>query len=984
MVRPKFSRQACSLAVAAYLVVSLLLPSGAALAQTPSAEQIEAFQNLPPDQQQTILESLGRGGQGSAGTRPRADQRLDFPETVRPRTLRDDTDDQSDTDSENDSRRALRDPRLKGGDTVLLTVEIRQLERPAPELEEKERREREQNRGQGFPIQPAIPGQQAGAANTNRATSGAGGDSREPARLTRTREETDLLEDLRERVLRRNPYKLDKWGILNVPELGPIPLAGLTEEQATARIEAEVRLQDFIVRIMRLPLRPIGAEALKPFGYDLFSGAPSTFAPATDVPVPAEYVVGPGDRIELQLIGNTKGRYSLVVGRDGRVNFPELGPIAVGGRRFEEVRNDLEERVRQQMIGTQASISIGELRSIRIFVLGDAQTPGSYTVSGLSTMTNALFFSGGVKKNGSLRGVQLKRNGRTVSTLDLYDLLLKGDTSADQRLLPGDVIFVPPIGATVGLGGEVRRPAIYELKDETTASQLLQLAGGLTPAADPATATLERVSDKRARITIDVNLGSSPGLAQTLRSGDVLRVPTIRPVLEESVVVSGHVYRPGEYQFKPGMRIADVITSLDELQPNADQRYVLVRREQPPDRRLQVFSANLERALGEPSSAENFALAPRDQVHVFDLESGRDRVIEPLMRELRMQSRIDRPTPEVSVAGKIKVPGKYPLEPGMRLSDLLRAGGSLDEAAYGGQAELTRYQVANGEARQAELIQVDLSRVLAGDPAADIVLQPFDYLVIKEVPLWAAQEEVQISGEVKFPGRYPIHRGETLRSLMERAGGLTDLAFAEGAVFTREELREREKKQLDQLASRMESDVAQFSLQSAQETGKDASQALAVGQSLLTSLRQAQPIGRLVIDLNSSMRAPPGSELDILLKNGDRLVVPRATQEVTVLGEVQSATSHLYRNELSRDDYIAMSGGLTPRADGDRIYIVRADGSVVVRSSRAWFGGGAEIMSGDTIVAPLDTERMRPLPFWTAVTTIIYNLAIAAAAVNSF
>jgi len=220
---------------------------------------------------------------------------------------------------------------------------------------------------------------------------------------------------------------------------------------------------------------------------------------------------------------------------------------------------------------------------------------------------------------------------------------------------------------------------------------------------------------------------------------------------------------------------------------------------------------------------------------------------------------------------------------------------------------------------------------------------------------------------------------------MERAGGLTDLAFVEGTVFTREELKERERKQLETLATRLEADVTQFSLMVAQETGKDASQALTVGQSLLANIRSATPVGRLVIDLQRSMSAQPGSEQDVVLKDGDRLLVPRVTQEVTVVGEVQSVTSHLYRAELSRDDYIAMSGGLTPRADEDRIYVVRADGSVVTRGGNAWFSGGSvDIRSGDTIVAPLDTERMRPLPFWTAVTTIIYNLAVAVAAVNSF
>jgi polysaccharide biosynthesis/export protein len=392
---------------------------------------------------------------------------------------------------------------------------------------------------------------------------------------------------------------------------------------------------------------------------------------------------------------------------------------------------------------------------------------------------------------------------------------------------------------------------------------------------------------------------------------------------------------------------------------------------------------DLERALAQRGSPADIELAARDQIYVFDLESGRDRIIEPLMRELRMQSRIDEPTAEVSVAGKIKVPGQYPLEQGMTISDLLRAGGSLDEAAYGGTAELTRYEVVNGESRQAELIEIDLRRVLAGDPAANIQLRPFDYLVIKEVPLWGAQEEVELRGEVKFPGRYPIHRGETLRSVMARAGGLTDLAFTQGAVFTREELKAREKRQLETLASRMESDVAQLSLMAAQETGRDAGQALTVGQQLLANIRNAKPVGRLVIDLNRAMAANAGSEQDIVLKDGDSLIVPRIAQEVTVLGEVQSPTSHLYRQELARDDYLSMSGGLTPRADDDRIYVVRADGSVVTRNN-AWFSSGVDIHAGDTIVAPLDTERMRPLPFWTAVTTIVYNLAIAAAAINSF
>lgn len=979
MLKTSFASRMFRLAIttlALLFSIGLLSP---AIAQTPSSDQIEAFQNMSPEQQQTILESMTGGSTGTAVPTPRTgvrtDRPLKFPNTVRPRASKDDDEDEESWELAPDGT-MKRVRRLKGGDTVLLSLEIRQFRRLAPEVEERERRDQRAGNQQ-----PSIPGRQVQPVQSLDAGAASNQTQQQEMRLERTAEETSRLEEFRDRVLRRNPYKLDKWGILNVPELGPIPMGGLTVEEASRRVAAELRLSDFIVSVARLPLKPIGTQALKPFGYDLFAGMPSTFAPATDVPVPAEYVIGPGDTLQMQLIGSNKGRYALVVGRDGRINFPELGPIDVSGLRFEQLRETIERRVAEQMIGTQVSIAMGELRSIRVFVLGDAETPGSYTVSGLSTMTNALFVSGGIKKIGSLRNIQLKRAGRTVSTLDLYDLLLNGDTSRDARLLPGDVIFVPPVGAVVGLAGEVRRPALYELKNETTAAELLQLGGGLLPEADPVIATIERVNAQRQKVTLDVNL-SAAGRGLSLQNGDTLRVPTIRPILEDSVVVSGHLHRPGEYQYTPGMRLADLVRSLDELTPSADQNYILVRRE-TQERRIRVFSADLEVALRHPESAANFELAPRDRIFVFDRESGRDIIIEPLMRELALQSRIDEPTLEVSIAGKIKIPGKYPLEPGMRVSDLLRAGGSLDEAAYGGQAELTRYAVGANGSRQAELIEIDLRRALDGDPTANLALRPFDYLVIKEVPLWAAQEEVEIRGEVRFPGRYPIHRGETLRSVMQRAGGLTDLAFPEGAIFTREELKERERKQIETLATRMEADVAQASLMSAQEAGRDASQSLAVGRSLLATLRETKPVGRLVIDLERSSHTRPGSEQDIVLKDGDRLLVPRVVQEVTVIGEVQSTTSHLYSKDLTRNDYVAMSGGFTPRADEKRVYVVRANGSVVARGN-AWFSGGVEMRPGDTVVAPLDTERMRPLPFWTAVTTIIYNLSIAAAAVNSF
>lgn len=944
MIAPAARRLTMSFAACLIGAAALSTPS---FAQAPSQQQMDLYRSLPPDQQKALLDSLNRNGGGTSGVnRP-----IEFPETVQRRNIADDDEARNE------------DKRLKSGDTLLLYLEIRKFDGPEPIR---------------AAVAPVTPPANSTIANTILPV--APTETRTP--IVYTTERTAELETIRARVQRRNPYRLDNAGMLYLPEIGSITLAGLDVEQAQARLAAEYSLRDFKITLASLPIQEHGSQALKPFGYDLFAGSPSTFAPATDVPVPAEYVVGPGDSLQVQLVGNTKGTYPLTVDREGRINFPDLGPISVGGMRFEAMRAAIERRVREQMIGTQASVTMGELRSIRIFVLGDAERPGSYTVSGLSTMTNALFVSGGVKEIGSLRNIQLKRNGAVVTRLDLYDLLLQGDTRSDARLLPGDVIFIPPIGATVGISGEVRRPAIYELNGETSAREILSLAGGVTPRADAGLSTIERINDQRQRITLNANLANTEGQSVALVAGDTVRIPGIRPALEQSVTLSGYVHRPGDFQYRTGMRLSDLIPHIDELKPNADQHYIVIRRE-TPTRQATVFSADLTKALANKGSASDIELSPRDRVYVFDLESGRDSVMEPLLRDLRTQSNMDSPTSEVRVGGKVKVPGTYPLEPGMRVADLIRAGGSLDESAFEGQAELTRYVVVNGESRQTELVSLDLKKVRAGDASANIELRPFDNLLVKEVPLWAQQETIELKGEVRFPGKYPIVRGETLRSVLARAGGVTDMAFVQGAVFTRAELRERESKQIETLATRMQSDLTQLSLQAAQEN-KDAAQALSAGQALLANLRATQPVGRLVIDLPKSANARAGSDSDIVLKDGDLLVVPRAMQEVTVMGEVQSSTSHLYDEDLGRDDYIAKSGGLTQRADKKRVYVVKADGSVVVKNGNSWFSGGTSINTGDTIVAPLDAERMRPLPMWQAVTTIVYNLAIAAAAVNSF
>jgi len=922
--------------------------SASAVAQVPTAEQMELLRDMDPEDRQALMEQLGVQGPLD-DTKSSAEQRTD---TRRRREGQADEGRELNRSDKFTEEMQAKDKVLRPDDSVLIDIDFKK-DKPPRVLP------------QGNDLPPlTIPG--------------------EPAPKLEPLEEQNLRERI-DFIRARNPYQLDATGVLLLPGFAPVLLAGLNEEQATHRLTAIEAFRKLDIKLTKLPVRKVGLAGLKPFGYDLFKDSSSTFAPFSDVPVPSDYIVGPGDQLYVQLFGSQNRNLRLTVGRDGRINFPELGPISVGGRTFQNVAADIEQRVERQVIGVRASVAMGETRSIRVFVMGEANRPGSYTVSGLSTVTSAIYAAGGVKPIGSLRDVQLKRAGAVVRRLDLYDLLLHGDTSDDAKLLPGDVIFVPPVSATVAIDGEVHRPAIYELKANTSVAEMVALAGGLSTEADPTKAALVRVNDRRERVVVNVPLNAAGGRGELMRSGDWLRVLRLRPTLDQGVTLEGHVFAPGPLAWHDGLRLTDVIQSVDELKPKADLGYILIRRESPPDRHIVFVSADLAAALRDPASAKNVPLMPRDRVIVFDSGSSREQIMAPMLDEMRMQARIEQPSEVVRIDGRVRSRGDYPLEPNMRVSDLLRAGGGLQDAAYGSKAELTRYRIGDN-GRQTQLVEIDLAAVLRGDESADLRLQPFDFLNVKEMPEWSDQEQVRLVGEVRFPGIYPIQRGETLRSVLDRAGGLTSLAFPSGSVFTRDELKQREQEQIDRLAERLQSDLAITALQGAAANQAAASQALSVGQSLLTQLKATTAVGRLVIDVNALLAEPAGSPSDVVLREGDQLIIPKQKQEVTVIGEVQNTTSHFFRENLTRDDYIGLSGGITRKADRGRIYVVRADGSVVSIEGNGCFllSGQLDMLPGDTVLVPVDTERMPALPLWQAVTQILYNLAIAAAAVNSF
>jgi polysaccharide export outer membrane protein len=823
-----------------------------------------------------------------------------------------------------------------------------------------------------------------------------------------------------------------------------VPVEQVRSQTAADVVEVRRSYEEFMRESKPME---VDTSRLQQYGYDLFASEPSTFAPVTDIPVPPEYVLGPGDEIKVQLFGKNNMELVLTVDREGAVSFPQIGPISVSGLDFAQAKALLAEQVKQKMIGVSASITMGKLRTIRIFALGDVYRPGSYTVSGLATLSGALFASGGVKKNGSLRNIELKRNGRRIASIDLYDFLLRGDTSRDVRLLPGDVVFVPPIGKTVSIAGEVVRPAIYELRKENTVADVLKLAGGLMAKAYKEKALIERVAERGERKVVNLSLlGDGP--AVPVRNGDVIKVFSGTEFENNQILMIGNLKRPGKYAWEEGMHVTSLIDSIDSLLPETFLEYGVIERETEDTREPMLIRFKLGELLdGKAKGSElDFALRPRDRIYVFKRADFREQPMvniegrvqnpskyaykrnmrladavlaaggvlrdtdlgfvevyrtDPLTHDVRLikvslalalaSDKVNdiqlqdldrvvvhsiyesRERENVSILGEVHKPGDYPLGLGMRVSDLIFAGGNVTERAYLHQAEVTRYKVEDGQKRVSEHFPVDLAAVMNGDEAANIVLQPYDVLNVRRVANWRAAEMVDVQGEVMHPGAYPIEEGETLESLIKRVGGYTDKAYLRAAVFTRESVRAEQQKQVDELVRRMDSELAarQTAVTSLRDAALQAQQqqALEAGKRLLDKMRNAQATGRMVISLSKDVQQK-NTDKGIKLRGGDTLYIPKQPDEVMVVGEVYNTAAILYDEDYDSSDYLRQAG-ITRMADPSSIYLVRADGTVDVSSS-GWFSSSiGDIQPGDTIVVPQDLERMNALDIaldWSRVT----------------
>ncbi|UCH07569.1 MAG: SLBB domain-containing protein, partial [Deltaproteobacteria bacterium] len=740
-------------------------------------------------------------------------------------------------------------------------------------------------------------------------------------------------------------------------------------------------LKSTIERIFSEEISQAVSKDLVQFGYDLFSAKASTFAPVTDVPVGPDYVVGPGDSFIISLWGRLEARFEVAVDRNGEIALPKVGVIKVWGLTFSELKQAVYKQLSKYYSGFQMNITMDKLRTIRVFIVGEAQTPGSYTLSSLSTVYSALFAAGGPSKRGTMRNVQLMRNGRVVRAIDLYAFLLEGDKSQDERLQSGDTIFIPVIGPVVGVAGSVKRPAIYEVKGSMYLGELIKMAGGVTFLGYLQRVQVERVEAHQKRVVADFDVSEALKTKSTrldipLRDGDLVKIFPVLPTPEDIVYLEGHVKRPGGYEFKPGMRLLDLVSSFDQLLPEPYLDHADIIRLIPPDFHPETVSFNLGRLL-EGDLSQNMALMEHDRVTIYAKET---------LREM----------PQVTIGGDVQNPGKYRLLDNMRVKDLIYVAGNLKRSAYLPEAEITRLEKTE-QGVTSRVIKINLREALKESPQHNSLLEEDDYLFIRQIPEWYTDRTITLSGEVRFPGEYSFSKGERLSSVIERSGGFTEYAYLRGAFFTRESAKKIQEERIKSFIDQLEQDILKSQAQAAeavlsQEEVKGLEQSLVVRQQMLRKLREAKVTGRVVIALDS-LEEFEGSKYDLEVETGDTLTIPKEPGIVNVLGSVYNPTSIIYTKGKNVHFYLNLVGGPTPDAEEDEIYIIKADGTVISTTQksksglswdsegRRWVSGTfmvSRIEPGDTVLVPTKLTRFvwkKELMDWT---TILFQIAVSA------
>ncbi len=694
---------------------------------------------------------------------------------------------------------------------------------------------------------------------------------------------------------------------------------------------------------------------LKQFGYDMFQTQlkrAQIFAPIAD-----DYILGPGDELYIDISGEINNAWTLNINRDGSIVLPYIGSIKLWGKTYKESKKTISEAFQKEFSNIEVTVSLGYLKSVNIFVLGEVTSPGVYNFTVLSNPVAAFFESNGIKKSGSLRKIEYISSNGTTKTIDLYKLFIKTKPLPIIQFSPGDMILVPPIGKVVGINGAVNRPGIYELDSTERLSELIEMAGGFLPTAEKRRIRIERISPENKKIIENIefedqNTFNRLSKNTKIENGDLVTATEISPYLYNYVEIKGNVNNEGTYQLKDGMTVLDLLEEAGGVRKGTYMERAEILRfsgtEFP-----EIIEFNLEKLL-EGNLTENIKLEEWDKLRVFT-----EKEIEEKFY--------------VTIYGEVEKPGQYILYPKMTVGDLVFTARKRVSARN--EAELFRLNPEKG---------IFLEKINLADPGdLQTKLEPLDYISVKRKPYYSELGHVILKGEFKYPGTYPIQIGTTLKEIIDRASGLTENAYLEGAIFTKKSVAKLETEALENLIreTRLRLISEQRAVMggiSSEENKLAQMQYISMQEQQLESLKKIQDSGRVIINLHDP------NQLNITLESGDILEVPRSTGTVQIIGEVYNATGIAYEEGLHLNDYLEIAGGPKPTANIKEIYIRRASGKIEksnIRSASGKMGGSVKIKPGDTIIVPEKVRIGRSGWEGLAFTVdVLYKVGLAVAA----
>jgi protein involved in polysaccharide export with SLBB domain len=778
---------------------------------------------------------------------------------------------------------------------------------------------------------------------------------------------------------------------------GPPPLNPSQIAQPNTPFQPETEFQQMVA--------DSAGRTLRLFGQSLFVQPPSTFSPIDRSQVPSDYIVGTGDELQIRIWGQLSADLRVIVDRSGQIYIPQVGQVSVAGVHYGDLEQHLKVDISKVFRNFNISVSLGRLRSIQVLVVGNARYPGTYTISSLSTLVNAVFASGGPAPQGSLRHIQLRRDGVTITDFDFYDLLIKGDKTKDVRLQPGDVLYFPHVGPLVAISGSVNTPAIYEMKENSRLSDLIEIAGDLNTVADTSKITIDRFVEHQSRKTMEFPYDEQ-SRSLPLEDGDIVRVFSIVPRFQDTVTLRGNVANPGRYPWKPGMRVRDLI-------PDAQ---ALLTRRYWRDRAAIVNGRATEYPLRKELPENNRSAQDQQQTNT---NNGSNRTATPDV--LDSAGNRSLPGGSVDAIGSPNVTGALAaqsaqtgsgsasLKPGDQKPwdsrERFSSGDNFANPAIVRNVaeDVRRYspeinwdyaiiQRVNPEDLSSKLIWMSPRKaILERDEASNLELQAGDIVTIfsqrdVSVPQANRSQYVIVEGEVMRPGVYKLETDETLHSILRRAGGLTPDAYVYGSQLIRESARIQEQKSLDELVRTMEVQIRQsaVSLVASTRSG-ELSQILAAQEAIIAQLHNARASGRVALPVKPRDKSLTDFP-NLAMEDNDRLTIPHNPSTVAVVGNVYNPGSFIFEPRNTAGAYVEMAGKGKPASDLGHAFVLRANGVVVAANNVNGLFVGKKfdrlrLYPGDQVVVPsklLTGSFVRGLRDWTQIAS---QLAITGAVI---